>query len=463
MKKLLLFIFLFPLALQGAFTPTNPVEFKGVTVDTSNAYHAPTGGQIYDTNLQPFIICAPLATPIAGDFFLFTDTTSCGVLSKGDIADLLSGACVVIGPGTGGVLPIWLAGACSTTVGDSFQRQLCGDILWDDGVNDIITWDFTTNPTCAIAWTVGDVSGTVMIDNAIAANAIPLKTTTNGEFVSSPLSVTCGNILRNDADADWWFGNDACVTSEAIRFLSGTNQLVIYGGGLTVNMQNNAFSITGIGKSLETLDGDFSIGSANTAQRDFIHHGTTDRVKINAELITAPRAQQWADMDGVIAVWGEEAASILVDFAAQSSGAVVNAQAYEFTVASGASGDFDNVVAGTLNGVISVGTVFTASASAIPTNYDGATIEPVVLVTSPTMRLSSDSVVAADREFKLSTSGVVDGQIVHLEWNHATFKAELLQAGIFKMGADFRPDEFHTLTLRYNGTNFLELSRSANQ
>ena len=439
--------------------PGGTVIDLGVSVDACNVLRHPNKTVFFDTNLQPFTTGATLATPVAGDFILFSDTSACGGLRRTNATDFLTASCTVIGPGTGGVLSLWLGGACSTSVGDSFIKQACGDILFDDGVNDILTFDFTTNPTGAITWTLGDVSGVPAIDNGLSAGFVVLATATDGELVNSTIDQdisTVGAITINDN----------LFLSTAGKFMR-SRQYVAFSGnaGIDFGAASNIFAVnTGadIPFQIDVSGGSFEIINRRIRHRDAGPSGSYVDVLVPSLLKNATHIR--AEMDGTIAMWGDSSIiTILVDLATQSSGAVVDTQAYEFTVASGASGDFDNVVAGDLNGIIPVGTVFTANASAVPTNYDGSTIEPVVLVTAPTMRLSSDSAVAADREFKLSTNGMVGGQVVELEWTHPTNRAELLRAGIFKMSADYRPDESDTLVLRYNGANFIERTRSANQ
>ena len=89
------------------------------------------------------------------------------------------------------------------------------------------------------------------------------------------------------------------------------------------------------------------------------------------------------------------------------------------------------------------------------------TADDTVITASDTsyIALSSDSAVATDRTFTL-TAGA-DGQRLTIVFTGAN-AAELLDAGIHKLSADFLPTGDDTLDLISDGTDWYELSVSAN-
>lgn len=82
------------------------------------------------------------------------------------------------------------------------------------------------------------------------------------------------------------------------------------------------------------------------------------------------------------------------------------------------------------------------------------------------IRLSSDSAVAGDRTFVIS-SGVQDGQLLDLEWT-GTNAGELVDdfaatgGGNGRLSATWTPTQYDVLSLRWNGTDWIERSRSTN-
>lgn len=90
------------------------------------------------------------------------------------------------------------------------------------------------------------------------------------------------------------------------------------------------------------------------------------------------------------------------------------------------------------------------------------------VVTPPrgTLLLSSNDTTAANRTFTLATTGE-SGQVLFLIWTHETNKGELVSSGTTKLagGATWPPatnQQFDTLTLVSDGTNWLEVARAAN-
>lgn len=77
------------------------------------------------------------------------------------------------------------------------------------------------------------------------------------------------------------------------------------------------------------------------------------------------------------------------------------------------------------------------------------------------IQLSSDNATATSRTFTLSATGAITGQ-TYIILAPATNGCEIAATGIQKLSATWSPTALDTLTLLFDGTNFLELARSAN-
>lgn len=77
------------------------------------------------------------------------------------------------------------------------------------------------------------------------------------------------------------------------------------------------------------------------------------------------------------------------------------------------------------------------------------------------IQLTSDNATATNRTFTLSATGAITGQIYVLI-GPATNQCEIAATGIQKLSATWSPTTSDTLTLLFDGTNFLELARSNN-
>lgn len=77
------------------------------------------------------------------------------------------------------------------------------------------------------------------------------------------------------------------------------------------------------------------------------------------------------------------------------------------------------------------------------------------------IQLSSDNNTATNRTFTLSATGAITGQI-YIVIAPAANACEIAVTGIQKLSATWSPTALDTLTLLFDGTNFIELARSAN-
>jgi len=117
------------------------------------------------------------------------------------------------------------------------------------------------------------------------------------------------------------------------------------------------------------------------------------------------------------------------------------------------------------------------SAEAAPNTGEVASRQSVVTLTADDqvvtvgeksyIPLSSDNATAANRTFVL-TPGLTAGQRLTLEWTHATNQGELADDGSVSGGGNVRlsaawsPGQYDTLSLIWNGTDWLETARSNN-
>jgi hypothetical protein len=105
------------------------------------------------------------------------------------------------------------------------------------------------------------------------------------------------------------------------------------------------------------------------------------------------------------------------------------------------------------------GTVILAQAStATALTADNQAVTPG---SNNRIQLSSDDATASNRTFTLSATGAITGQI-YILIAPASNACELADTGIHVLSAAWSPNASDTLTLLFDGTNFIELARSAN-
>jgi hypothetical protein len=121
----------------------------------------------------------------------------------------------------------------------------------------------------------------------------------------------------------------------------------------------------------------------------------------------------------------------------------------------------------TVPGILTVATQMSAAVlcMTITTFPLTATALAVSTLNKGHIQLSSDSAVAADRIFALSAGQT--GQRLTLEWTGAN-AGKLVKgsangdSGNVRLSADWVPGQYDTLTLVFNGTDWIETSRSTN-
>lgn len=105
------------------------------------------------------------------------------------------------------------------------------------------------------------------------------------------------------------------------------------------------------------------------------------------------------------------------------------------------------------------GTVHLSQAStAVSLTADNQAVTPG---SSTVIQLSSDDATSTNRTFTLSATGAITGQI-YVIIAPATNACEIADTGIQKLSATWTSTADDTLTLLFDGTNFIELTRAAN-
>lgn len=77
------------------------------------------------------------------------------------------------------------------------------------------------------------------------------------------------------------------------------------------------------------------------------------------------------------------------------------------------------------------------------------------------LQLTSDNATATNRTFTLSATGAIAG-MTYILIGPATNQCEIADTGIQKLSATWTPGAYDTLTLLFDGTNFIETGRSDN-
>jgi hypothetical protein len=88
--------------------------------------------------------------------------------------------------------------------------------------------------------------------------------------------------------------------------------------------------------------------------------------------------------------------------------------------------------------------------------------DTAITVTRNFIEVSSDSGTATDRTFTLATTNMQAGVPVTISWSGANAGEIVSGATNMKLSATWTPDEDDTLSLVFDGTDWLETSRSAN-
>ena len=193
--------------------------------------------------------------------------------------------------------------ATASTLGDAFQRQLGGNILWDDLSNDIVTWDFVTLPTGAIALSIGDVSGTVMVDNGGVSTELLLSTATSGEATASGLRVIGGNELKPAS------GTFRIEGLSELRSASEHEKVAFTSGGGSDRISFDVDNAT----RMDILADEFILFSG-VAFRQESDSGAS-QVKINMDNFSSSgmKHQSWSIHEGTFAMFATQSETLTAD------------------------------------------------------------------------------------------------------------------------------------------------------
>lgn len=377
--------------------PCGTVLNFNVTVDGSDVLRFPTGANFFGSNFGPYVDGLCIVTMASGDIIYFHDATNCLAPSKGNVSDLLGAACVVTGSGTPETYAIF--DCAGNAIKDGILRELTGDLLFDDGANNIITLDYTSLPAGAICLQFGNVSGVIAIDNGIDSQELVFGTATAGELVGSGLTWT-GIILGTQAACSQL---DIHCMSDFVGVDTGIKYSLLGGGGRGHQWFIDCNTL------LRATAGNLNIGSiGDTTDVDINHsQGSVsggNMVAIKTDLLTGDRIQNYPDEDGNYVVSSE---SVPVNLTAD-----------------------DQVM------------TMTAGIMLFESNTTGASNRTFTL---------DISTMAEDMRYTLRFIETSTGE------------AELLNIGVYFLAADFRPDIHDTITLYTDGTSVYEISRSPNR
>lgn len=86
----------------------------------------------------------------------------------------------------------------------------------------------------------------------------------------------------------------------------------------------------------------------------------------------------------------------------------------------------------------------------------------VTMADEPILLLGSDDTTAANRTFTLVASAIVGYRLTIIFTTGSSTTAQLADTSIQKLSAAWEPVQYGTLSLVSDGTNWIEVSRSAN-
>lgn len=174
---------------------------------------------------------------------------------------------------------------------------------------------------------------------------------------------------------------------------------------------------------------------------------------------TADRTVTFANATGtvVLSTLGTNAPEVANSLWTVSNGLALEgatADAYETTLApTNATADR------TITLPDATGTVVLAQAStAVSLTADNQAVTPG---SGSRIQLASDNATAANRTFTLSATGAITGQ-VYILIGPASNQCELADTGIQKLAGTWTPGATDTLSVLFDGTNFIEVGRGDN-
>lgn len=319
-----------------------------------------------------------------------------------------------------------------------------------------------TAPASGSTLTIAD-GKTLTFNNTITLAGTDSTTMT---FPATSNTVFTSSLSTNDVDAAnaLWGASNALVFEGATADAYETSvSPVDPTADQTVSIPNFAVNWAIIGSTLTTN----SIDAANSfwgASNTLVFEGATANAFETILTPVDPTADQTVSIPNFAVNWailGSTLTTNTIDAAnsvwGASNGLVfegATADTYETTITL-----TDPTADHTVTVPDSDGTVSLAQAST--TTALTADNQAVTPGSNTRLQLTSDNATATSRTFTLSATGAITGQI-YILIGPATNACEIADTGIQKLNATWTPGATDTLTLLFDGTNFIELARSDN-
>jgi hypothetical protein len=214
--------------------------------------------------------------------------------------------------------------------------------------------------------------------------------------------------------------------------------------GAVVNFANSNVVVTHSSGILTMGTGDFRVSTAGTNAASVVTVGGTQT--LTNKTLTSP-TMTTPTLGAAIATSIESLTSGLI-----FEGSTADANETTVTVT-------DPTADRTITLPDASGTIRVAQAStAVSLTADNQAVTPG---SANVIQLSSDNATATNRTFTLSATGAITGAI-YILIGPASNGCEIAATGIQKLSATWSPGAADSLTLLFDGTNFIELARSNN-
>lgn len=271
-----------------------------------------------------------------------------------------------------------------------------------------------------------------------------------GAFKTSTGIATFGGSAHNFSAVLQPTTNDAAALGTASLSFSD----LFLASGAVLNINNGNWVATHTSGILTVGTGDLRISTAGTNAASVVLVGGTQT--LTNKTLTSPTINT-ATLSSPTMTTPTLGAAIATSIESLTSGLIyegATADAFETTLTV-----TDPTADRTVTFPNTTGTVVLAQTST--TTALTADNQVVVPGSNGRLQLTSDNATAANRTFTLSASGAITGQI-YVIIGPATNAAELADTGIQKLSAAWTPGATDALTVLFDGTNFIELSRADN-
>ena len=308
-----------------------------------------------------------------------------------------------------------------------------------DGKTLTVSNTLTLAGTDSTTMTFPSASGTVMTSSL----------STNAVSAANAIWGASNALVFEGATADAFETSLAPVDPTADQTVSianaGVNNALLF-TTLTTNTIDAANSFWGASNSL-VFEGDTADGSEITVS-------PADATADVTYLLPNAAAASYALMSSTLTTNAPDIANSVfgTSNALTFEGATANAHETSITVT-------DPTADRTVTLPDATGTVTLAqSSTAVSLTADNQAVTPG---TGTRIQLSSDNATATNRTFTLDATGAITGQL-YVVIAPATNGCEIAATGIQKLSATWSPGAYDSLTLLFDGTNFIEIARSNN-